>query len=138
MPTTARYSAFNVPVGNMRSVAVPLLVFVLAGRAAHCADEDVQPIAIGQSPSSFATHVVLRPLYNNNMWIIHKPIFLSHFYVCACVVGLFPARHSVEQMAFELAVHKVNLDPRLSKRVKLEGRVEIVDIDDGYQTSKRG
>jgi hypothetical protein len=52
-------------------------------------------------------------------------------------VGLFPSENSIEQMAFELAIHKVNLDPTLSE-VKLEGRVEIVDINDGYQTSKKG
>jgi len=53
-------------------------------------------------------------------------------------VGLFPSEDSVEQMAFELAIHKVNLDPTLSDDVKLEGRVEIVDINDGYRASKIG
>lgn len=54
------------------------------------------------------------------------------------IVGVFPAEDTVEQMAFELAIHKVNLDPELSDNVKLEGRVEIVDVNDGYRTSKRG
>lgn len=54
------------------------------------------------------------------------------------VVGLFPSEGSAEQMAFELAVHKVNLDPTLSKDVKLEARVEIVDINDSYRTSQKG
>lgn len=54
------------------------------------------------------------------------------------IVGLFPTKDSVEQMAFELAIHKVNLDPTLSDDVKLKSRVEIVDIDDGYLTSKKG
>lgn len=53
-------------------------------------------------------------------------------------VGLFPVENSVEQMAFELAIHKVNLDPTLSDRVKLEGRVEIVDVNDSYRTSQKG
>lgn len=79
----------------------------------------------------YATHnVVLKKTcpchryYNNNI-------------LCA-PVGLFPSEDSVEQMAFELAIHKVNLDPTLSNDVKLEGRVEIVDVNDGYQTSKIG
>jgi hypothetical protein len=53
-------------------------------------------------------------------------------------VGLFPSEGSVEQMAFELAVQKVNLDPALSDDVKLEGRVEIVDVNDGYRTGQKG
>lgn len=53
-------------------------------------------------------------------------------------VGLFPYENSVEQMAFELAIHKVNLDPTLSDRVKLVGRVEIVDVNDSYRTSQKG
>jgi len=62
---------------------------------------------------------------------------VSSLLLCA-PVGMFPSEDSVEQMAFELAIHKVNLDPTLSNDVKLEGRVEIVDINDGYQTSKIG
>lgn len=62
---------------------------------------------------------------------------VSSLLLCA-PVGLFPSEDSVEQMAFELAIHKVNLDPTLSNDVKLEGRVEIVDVNDGYQTSKIG
>lgn len=53
-------------------------------------------------------------------------------------MGLFPTEGTVEQMAFELAIHKVNLDPSLSDDVKLDGRIEIVDVNDGYQTSKIG
>ena len=63
---------------------------------------------------------------------------MSSLLLCAPAVGLFPSEDSIEQMAFELAIHKVNLDPTLSDDVKLKGRVEIVDINDGYQTSKIG
>lgn len=72
----------------------------------------------------------------NNYIIVLKIVFVSSLLLCTAV-GLFPSEDSIEQMAFELAIHKVNLDPTLSD-VKLEGRVEIVDIDDGYQTSKKG
>jgi len=64
------------------------------------------------------------------------------FFVCVCVfartVGLFPYEDSVEQMAFELAIHKVNLDPMLADDVRLEGRTEIVNVDDDFRTSKIG
>lgn len=71
-----------------------------------------------------------------NYMIVLKIVFVSSLLLCAAV-GLFSSEDSIEQMAFELAIHKVNLDPTLSD-VKLEGRVEIVDTNDGYQTSKKG
>ncbi|XP_050427758.1 glutamate receptor ionotropic, kainate 2-like [Adelges cooleyi] len=51
------------------------------------------------------------------------------------VVGLFLADGTAEQRAFELAVHKVNMDPTLDD-VKLEARIKIVDVNDAFQVSK--
>lgn len=59
-------------------------------------------------------------------------------FMSVCIVGLFPSNGSVEQMAFELAIHKVNLDPTLSNDVKLEARVKIIDSNDCYRTSQTG
>jgi len=76
-------------------------------------------------------------LYATHNVVLKKRVCVSSLLLCA-PVGLFPSEDTVEQMAFELAIHKVNLDPTLSNDVKLEGRVEIVDVNDSYQTSKIG
>lgn len=67
-----------------------------------------------------------------------KYILLFFLRLWPYAVGLFPSKDSVEQVAFELAVHKVNLDPGLADYVKLKGQVEIVDINDSYRTSEKG
>ncbi|XP_050526853.1 glutamate receptor ionotropic, kainate 2-like isoform X2 [Daktulosphaira vitifoliae] len=50
------------------------------------------------------------------------------------IVGFFDRENSIEQQAFELAVHKVNIDPELSN-VFLKAQSEIVDFTDSYKTS---
>ncbi|XP_050526874.1 glutamate receptor ionotropic, kainate 2-like isoform X2 [Daktulosphaira vitifoliae] len=50
-------------------------------------------------------------------------------------IGLFPSENSIEQRAFELAVHKVNLDPNLYD-VKLQAQIKTIDMNDVYNAGK--
>jgi len=52
-------------------------------------------------------------------------------------VGFFDKENSIEQQTFELAIQKVNIDPRFAN-VFLKPEIKIIDSTDSYMTGLKG
>jgi len=52
-------------------------------------------------------------------------------------VGFFDKENSIEQKMFELAIQKVNIDPKFAN-VFLKAEIKIIDPTDTYMTGLKG
>jgi len=52
-------------------------------------------------------------------------------------VGFFDKENSIEQQMFELAIQKVNIDPKFAN-VFLKPEIKIIDSTDLYMTGLKG
>jgi len=52
-------------------------------------------------------------------------------------VGFFDKENSIEQKMFELAIQKVNIDPKFAN-VFLKAEIKIIDSTDTYMTGLKG
>lgn len=52
-------------------------------------------------------------------------------------MGFFDKENSIEQKMFELAIQKVNIDPKFAN-VFLKAEIKIIDSTDTYMTGLKG